>query len=156
MNSNVIEPTAAEGVGTEFQEGDITKKQPVYTFRKLASPDIFLMAKIISKIGINEFKDVYDTEKLKELVNGFSEDGKLDTSAIAAVGFTVIMDVVNVILRNLPNCEQEVYQMLADTSNLTLKQVKQLDLAVFVEMVIDFVKKDEFKDFIGVVSKLFK
>jgi hypothetical protein len=46
--------------------------------------------------------------------------------------------------------------MLSNTSNLTVNQVKELDFATFAEMVIDFIKKEEFKDFFRVASKLFK
>ena len=39
---------------------------------------------------------------------------------------------------------------------MKIEEVKDLDLAVFTEMIIDFVQKDDFKDFFKVVSKLFK
>ena len=66
------------------------------------------------------------------------------------------LEIANVILGNLPKCEKEIFQMLSQTSNLTEKQVRALDMVTFFEMVIDFIKKDEFRDFIKVVSKLFK
>ena len=64
--------------------------------------------------------------------------------------------MADVIFKNLPKCEDDIIQMLSNTSNLTVAQVKKLSLAEFTEMVIDFIKKEEFKDFIKVVSKLFK
>jgi hypothetical protein len=36
-----------------------------------------------------------------------------------------------------------------------VEEVGKLDFPTFTEMVIDFVKKPEFRDFIKVVSKLF-
>ena len=36
------------------------------------------------------------------------------------------------------------------------KEIAELDMVTFTEMIVAFFKKDEFKDFIGVVSKLFK
>ena len=42
------------------------------------------------------------------------------------------------------------------TDQMTLAEIKALDAAVFFEMVMDFIMKDEFKDFIKVVSRLFK
>jgi hypothetical protein len=45
--------------------------------------------------------------------------------------------------------------MLSNTSNLSVEQVEKLEFPIFTEMVIDFVKKPEFRDFIKVVSKLF-
>ena len=149
MNKNVIEPVTAEGTGTEIQEGGITMKEPVYTFRKLNSTDTFLMFKILGKIGINEFTDCFKKDSVKEMLAGGS-------NATTSVGISVMLEAANVIIGNLPKCEQEIYQMLSQTSNLTVEQVKELDFVTFFEMVIDFVKKDEFKDFIKVVSALFK
>ena len=151
MNKNVIEPITAEGVGTEKQEGDITIEK-VYTFRKLNSTDVFLMFKILGKIGINEFAKSFDKDTIKNLV----KSTKGAENAASLVGISVILDIANAIIGNLPKCESEIYQILANTSNLTVEQVKNLDFITFTEMVIDFVKKEEFKDFIKVVLKSFK
>ena len=154
MNKNVIEPMTAEGVGTEKQESDITMEK-VYTFRKLNSTDTFLMFKIIGKIGINEFTNCFEKDTVKQMIASLS-GGESKDSATAMVGFSVILEIANVIIGNLPKCEAEIYQMLSNTSNLSVKQVKELDFATFAEMVIDFIKKEEFKDFIKVVSRSFK
>ena len=46
--------------------------------------------------------------------------------------------------------------MLSQTSNLTDDEIKAPGTAaMFLEMVIDFIKKEEFRDFIKVVSRLF-
>ena len=153
MNNNVIEPIAAKGIETE-KEGDITMNEAVYTFRKLDGTDMFLMFKILGKIGVNEFAKCFDAEKVKGLVASANAQGKQDATTI--VGISVMLDLVDIIVSNLPKCEAEIYQMLSNTSNLTVEEVKKLDFATFTEMVIDFVKKEEFKDFIKVVSKLFK
>lgn len=153
MNTNVIEPMTAEGMGTEKQESDITVNK-VYTFRKLNSTDTFLMFKIIGKIGINEFTDCFGKDAVKQMVQKFT-GGNNNNEGITMVGISVILEMANVIIGNLPKCETEIYQMLSNTSNLTVEQVKELDFATFAEMVIDFIKKEEFKDFIKVVSKSF-
>ena len=155
MNKNVIEAVAVEGTETVIQEGDITMEKPVYTFRKLNSTDLFLMFKIIGKIGINEFTACFEKDTVKKLIASVA-GGESKDSATAFVGISVVFEMANVIIGNLPKCEAEIYQMLAQTSNLSVKQVQELDFITFTEMVIDFVKKEEFKDFIKVVSKSFK
>lgn len=153
MNKNVIEPVVVEGTGTVNQEGDITMK-PVYTFRKLNSTDTFLMFRIIGKIGINDFTGCFEKGKVKEMINSMAGANK--DSAATAVGISVVFEMANVIIGNLPKCEAEIYEILSQTSNLSVKEVKELDFITFTEMVIDFIKKEEFKDFIKVVSKSFK
>lgn len=132
-----------------------TVKEPVYIFRTLKSEDTFLMFKIIGKIGINEFTACFEKDTVKQMIAAVTGDGSKENMT-TIVGFSVILEIANVIIGNLPKCEAEIYQMLSNTSNLTVKQVKELDFITFTEMVIDFVKKEEFKDFISVVSKLFK
>lgn len=130
-----------------------------YTFRLLGAPDIFLMAKIISKIGINEFKACFETDGIKNLIQNAALDAKEKdgNSDIISIGAGVFLEIANVILCNLPKCEAEIYQILAQTSNLTIDEIKAPgNAAMFLEMVIDFIKKEEFRDFIKVVSRLFK
>lgn len=140
MNTNTIEQAP--------------EKVPVYTFRKLGAPDVFLMFKILSKIGIGEFAECFGKDSVKQLMNKLTGT---DTSGnTTVVGISVMLEAANVILGNLPRCEAEIYQMLSNTSNLTVEEVKALEMIPFTKMVIDFVKKEEFRDFIQVVSELFK
>ena len=131
-----------------------------YTFRLLGAPDIFLMAKIISQIGVKEFKACFESEGINSLIRNMmaaeKEEGKEDSN-IVSVGVGVAVELAGVILGNLPKCEADIYQLLSQTSNLTVEEIKAPGNAVmFLEMVIDFIKKEEFPDFIKVVSKLFK
>lgn len=129
-----------------------------YTFRLLGAPDIFLMSKIISKIGINEFKACFEADGIKNLIQNATTEKKAEgeETDIISVGAGVFLEIANVILGNLPKCEAEIYQMLSQTSNLTVKEITAPgNAAMFLEMVIDFIKKEEFRDFIKVVSRLF-
>ncbi len=138
-----------------------------YTFRRLNSTDVFPMFKIISLIGVNEFTSCFEKDAIKNLVNSLiksltnkevdEEDKEKESESIKnIVGITLTMDIVNIVLSNIPKCESYIYQLLSQTSNLSVDEIKELDFAVFIEMVVDFIKKEEFKDFIKVVSKLFK
>lgn len=125
-----------------------------YTFRKLTAVDIFPMVKIISKIGVNEFTACFEKDGIKALIASFSGKDSGDNASI--VGISVLLEVVNVIMGNLPKCEHDIYNMLSQTSNLSVDEVKGMDMCTFAEMIIDFIKKEEFKDFLKVVSKFIK
>lgn len=155
MNKHVIEPVAVEGTGTVNQEGDIITIEKVYTFRKLEAPDVFPMFKILGKIGINEFAESFGKESVQKMLNTVTDKDGL-SKFTTMVGISVVAEMANVIISNLPKCEADIYNLLANTSNLTVTQVKKLDFATFIEMVIDFIKKDEFVDFVKVVSRLFR
>ena len=132
-------------------EPETTKAKP-YTFRRLAAEDIFPMFNIINKIGLQEFKHLFDGGNLMKLAS--ANGGK--TKAVEEIGLSVFVEIVGIIIGNMPKCEADIFNMLANTSDLTVEQVRKLDMADFAEMILDFVKKEEFADFIKVVSKLFK
>jgi len=130
-----------------------------YTFRTLCGADVFLMFKIISKIGVKEFNACFEHDGIKHLVAAMMGEKTINEEAEASVSVTyiaVVLEVADVLFSNLPKCEAEVFQMLSQTSDLSIEQVKKLPFAQFTEMVIDFIKKEEFRDFIKVVSRLFK
>ena len=124
-----------------------------YTFRTLSAQDVFPMANIIKKIGIKEFKTFFEGDGLDNIMSAFS--GNRDDKSISAIGMSIALELVDIIFSNLPKCEDDIFLLLSQTSNLSVEEVKALEIPDFAEMIIDFFKKKEFKDFIKVVSKLF-
>lgn len=122
-----------------------------YTLRPLCSKDVFPMFKIISAIGLREFKDCFNSENVREAAKKVGENPDY-----SSVGFGIFVDIAGIIVTNIPKCENEIYTFLANISNLTRKQIEEMGIADFAQMIIDIIQKPEFKDFIGVVSKLFK
>lgn len=142
----------------------------IYTFRKLKSTDIFLMVQIINKIGVAELKGLLDKDSIKNIVESVTgnanatedaeneTDDKTDdkTDVLTQIGISLAFDVATIILKNLPKCETDIYEMLANVTEKDVDFIKNLDMDVFFGMIIDFCKKDEFKDFLKVVSKFLK
>jgi hypothetical protein len=125
----------------------------LYTFRKLNSTDLFPMVKIISKIGLDELTQVFEGDILNSIV-GRVENEHSDKKQIEFLaGMNVVAKIANKILEHLPKCEKEIYSLLANVSGMTTVEVKSLDLDVFMEMILDFVMKEEFKSFFKVASK---
>ena len=124
-----------------------TKK---YTFRTLCSTDMFPLFKILNKIGVKEFKECFQSKAVQQAALG---KGKAD---LKALGLGIMLDLGAVIVSNLPACEDDIYRLLTDTSDMSLEEIKKLSMSEFAEMIIDFVKKPDFADFFTVVSKLFK
>lgn len=149
-----IEPMQAEEA---IQEPEIIEEPKPYTFRKLSSNDVFLMFKIISTIGINEFSACIENGSVLKAITAMTDEEKESDTGALMVASTVLLEVGNVILANLPKCEKEIYQLLVNCSDVSMKQLTAEGNAVmFIEMVIDFFKKEEFPAFFKVVSKLFK
>ena len=157
MSEKMINETENELQEVKSEEATEMEVKKPYTFRRLNSTDVFPMFKIIGLIGVNEFASCFEKDAIQKMVKGVMEKGETDGESLASiVGVTLTLDIANIVLSNLPKCEEYIYQLLSQTSNLSVDEVKELDFAVFFEMVVDFIKKEEFKDFIKVASKLFK
>ena len=131
---------------------ETTKKK--YELRALQSKDVFPMFKIISKIGVKEFKSCLETAEVKDAITKMAN--KQENVNIESVGVTVMLDVASVVISHIADAEADIYQFLSGLSGMEKKDLESLDMVTFFEMIADVFKKEEFKDFIGVVSKLFK
>lgn len=119
-----------------------TKK---YEFRKLNSTDLFPLMKLVKKIGVKSFAGIIESIDVSS-VEG--EDKEYE------VGLTTILKIADLLIDRLADCEKEIYAILERISDLSFDELKALDIDVFVEMIIDFVKKDEFMAFSNAVLKL--
>ncbi len=126
-------------------------KRPAYALRALEAKDVFLMSKIIGSIGIHEMKGCFQSDAVQGLMQG-----KQDDALLSSVGAAVVLEAANVILNHLPACEKDLYAFLASLSGLDKKEIESMPMNAFVQMVVDVIKKEEFRDFIKVVSRLFK
>lgn len=149
---------------------DMIPKEKPYVLKKLGAPVIFSMCKIIKGIGINEFKTLFGGEgALKNIINmskaesakkangkSDEENANSDLDAIIEIGAGIMLNVVGVVIENLPKCENDIYKFLSMVSNLSEKEVKSLSMTDFTQMIIDVIKKEDFADFIKVVFTLFK
>ncbi len=125
-------------------------KETTYELRELCSKDIFPMFNIISKIGVKEFKECFESDEVKQMIG----DG--DGADVSSIGITIIMDVASIVIAHISDCEKDIYKLLAGLSGMKESDIAELPMNTFAAMVIEVFKKDEFKDFIQVVSKLFK
>lgn len=121
-----------------------------YTFRQLKSTDIFPVCNIISKIGIKELRNSFKGQDISALTNAEDED------AILALGVGVAFDVAGVVFANMHKCQQEIYAFLSSVTELSEEELKAMPPADFADIVIQFFKKEELKDFMKVVSKFIK
>jgi len=113
-----------------------------YELRPLVAADMGAICKIISAIGIRQFKDCF---KLEDFKNGNIEE----------VGFGVVFDLAGIVIANIPKAEEEIQTFIASVTGMKLSDVKKMPFADYGELIIAVVTKDDFKDFFGRVMKLF-
>lgn len=100
------------------------------------------MSKILSEIGF---------DSLKETISGI--DIKGDKTEL---GMNIAFGLASTILSNLEKCEKDLYKFLSSITGVSEMELRSCSLAEFAELIIELFRKEEFRDFISVVSRLFK
>lgn len=129
-----------------------------FELRALKASDFFLVTRILSKIGIKEFKAIMESDDIKAAIGKMASEqgGELAEADVASIGMTVVFDIASVILERMENCEDDIYEILSRLSGLKKKEVAELPMADFGEMVIGVIKHKDFRDFFTAVVKQFK
>lgn len=128
-------------------------EEKAYTLREMTAEDVFPMFKIISGIGLKEFKGCFEADSVKAAIKGGAEEEEPDA---AEVGFTIALGIADVLFSNLPKCKNDIYKLLSGLSGMSTKEIAALPMAVFMNMVVDTIKKEEFADFFQAAARLFK
>ena len=131
------------------------EKVKAYELRHLEADDVFPMFQIISKIGVKEFKACFESPDVQKAVSVIAA-GDRNPADLAAVGMAVAFDLAGLITSNLGSCRNEIYLFLSQLSGMTKDEIAHLPMITFFEMIMDVIKKEEFRDFFQLVSKLFK
>lgn len=118
-----------------------------YTLRKLCADDMFIMFRIISKIGLKDLRKCMAAVDVKAAISG---------KDVNSVGIAVAFEIAAVLMEHLPDCKKEIYSFLESLSGMKEKELAALDMATFVQMIVDVIRKEEFRDFFTAVSKSFK
>lgn len=128
-------------------------EQKPYVLHELQAQHLFLLTRVISKLDLKSLASIFAS---KVDVTKVAEDGQADEDAVRNIGYDTIIEIVGMVIENLPNCQNDLFKFLAAISNLNEKQVAALPLNHFVNMVSDVVRKDEFADFFTACAKFLK
>lgn len=129
-----------------------------FELRALKASDFFLVTRIVSKIGIKEFRAIMESDDIKSAIGNMASEngGELADADVASIGMTVVFDIAAVVLERMENCEQDIYELLSRLTGLKKNEVAELPMADFGEMVIGVIKHKDFRDFFTAVVKQFK
>ena len=136
-------------------EQDIAVIEQKYNVRKLGAKDIFAFSRIISKIGLANFKRCFKGEEFQKLMKQVKEGGKNEGN-VEAVGALATLELADVFFENLPNCEREMFSFLADLLGMKVAEVEVIPPADFLDIIIEIFKKPEFNDFFKAALRLLK
>lgn len=122
-----------------------------YTFRKLKSTELFLMLNLVKKIGITTFSELFTNKDIQSMFKG----GDKTNDEYEAIG-KAVLSIAQLIIERLGDCEKEINALLVSCSDLSLEQIKDLDIDVYFGMIVDFIRKDDFMGFFKRAMELLK
>lgn len=162
IQSAVMQKTVAQNAVEQVPE-PVQETKP-YTLRTLCADDLFPMARIISKIGIDRFRDAFNQNDIKALIKSLNKQEGADDSdnapvsddVVTSVGMSVVLSMTQVVLSHISDCRTDIYTFLGGVSGMKPEAIATLPIEVFAEMVVDVIQEPEFENFIKVVSKLLK
>lgn len=171
QNKNILPEMQEEKADTVTAEETETMQalpEIPYEMRKLRAADIPLFAKIIGKIGIDELMSCYGdddfTDMLVKLKNRRQMLGGDDTGEESEragndqfiLGAAVVTRIANKVILNLDGCMQEVFRLVGNLAGITAEEVADLDLDVFMAMIIRVITENNIANFIRVAKLLLK
>lgn len=131
-----------------------------YKFRELGSRDLFLMIKLVKKIGLNNFSELLKGDNIKKIVSQFTtnkdEDAESKEAAYMQIGIALSLDFFQVVIERLDECEDVIYEILNKTSNMNLKDLYAMNPDEFIEMIYDFSQLEDFQKLFQKAVSLFK
>lgn len=127
-------------------------EEKTYTLRALKADDLFMVLRIINKIGLSELKKCFDGETVRKAIADAGKEQESDLAA--AVGMQIMVDVAALVVERLPECRKELYQFLASLSEMKEQEIAELPMGTFAGMVMETIQKEEFADFFTQVFKL--
>lgn len=124
-----------------------------YTLGKFKSTDVFVMATLLSKIGLGKMANGFGRDNIMGIIGSFK--GKKNKDDLAAfTGMQMALTVGEIILSNLEQCETEVFKLLHSVSGLSVDDLKNMDAEIFAKLIIEVIQLQQFKDFFKVASGL--
>lgn len=129
----------------EAQEQEEIIERP-YKLRELKDKDLFLMLKILKKIGIKDFKNAF----IQKQSDKQAIDGK---NAVRNIGILTAFDMADMLLDNLGKVEEELYTLWSDISGIPADEMKEMEFGTLPLMILDTFSNARNSSFFRVLSK---
>lgn len=131
----------------------------MYVKRKLGIKDLMPAVRIVGKIGVADFKKCFSVNDIKESIKKLGAEGNQETEEqqeklVEKVGFETALNAVDVLLQNIPKCENELYSFLASMCEVPVEEFLAFPPSAFVDVLQEIFTAEEAKDFFSHVSRL--
>lgn len=111
-----------------------------YKLRALKDSDLFLIMKIIKKLGVKELESLFTVDKAD----------KSDEE----VGKSIIFNLIDMIVDNLDKVENEIYELCSKLTNMSVEELRNAEFGTLPLIIFDVFSEVKNTNFFKVVFKL--
>lgn len=122
-----------------------------YSLRKLKDGDLFPLLKILRKIGLKEFREVFN--KSASLMSK-TDEGESRDEFLKKVGIDVFLNMADTLISNLCKVEEDVYTLWADIAGVTVAELQDMEFGTLPLMIYDTFGEVKNTSFFKVLAKL--
>ena len=126
----------------------------MYVKRKLGVGDLMPAVRIVGKIGVSDFKKCFSADTVKNMIKNGTPDGETSDVMIEKIGFETVLNALDVLLVNIPKCEQDMYEFMASMCQVSVDEFKEFPPSAFVDVLQEIFTAEAAKDFFSHVSRL--
>lgn len=110
--------------------------------RNLKTVDLFSLSRILKKMNLKE-----DIKNLAKDVTGLSEEEKIKAEDEMKISLVMLF------AENIGNVEKEVYKLFSDITDKSVKDLQDMNLIDFVNLIKELFEQDGFDDFLKLAVK---
>lgn len=139
--------------------------------RELRGDDMFSLLAIVGKLDIkDDFVEIFEknVEESSKVVPMDHQEKKLTKKqqeaadkaakeaekAIQRRGMQVMAGLLQKVMVNIKSIKPEINELLAELTDLTVAEIKELGLKEYTGLVVGFFQKPELKDFFSSIASL--
>lgn len=123
---------------------EIVMDEKLYELRKLRATDLFKISKFLKFLGMEKILALLNLPDISNALNGIMAG----TNTLTDVGKLLLTSIDLVLDILCSEAETEIYKFLSEMSNLSVKEVQDLPLDSFIQLVIDFATQPTFLGFL--------
>ena len=123
---------------------------PVFDLNPLKTDDVFIMARMVGKIGVGAFLASLDKEVVAKIAKMRTDPELMKDVSTAAAS----LKIINIILANSGTVRTELMELLAHATGKKEQEIMDLPAATFVALLDAYFSREDTWDFFMQVSSL--
>lgn len=138
---------------------------PEFILRDLKAVDVWQFVRILSKLGVRDFKNSIDPKLLKAsefnppmMMNEEGEevplprekwtDRQIDAEMQADLANDELLwTILGLLMEHIGSCEYDVNRLLSMGTGMTVEDIQNMDANKYMELIVAYISREGFRDF---------